>query len=409
MLFLSDEHMQHGLTDPWWPAMSVMWCEDWEVYHEWRERVCSGAVLATALAVTALGAPRLWRRQETGLSHTRSNSWDGDTRTPHIGPWSSGALTSGHWTRGHVSRQPAAGNLPVRGRRAPWQPLWTLSETLSAPVRVLSSSCWLTDSNSSLRSGHNCHHCGVRVRYQHHQWAVTVWTQSKQNFQRLLTFQDYQGSNLSRVQLKIWRYIIQIKLLSVNSRWRCRSQVENLNDIETLKLTNFLPWTPRSPVGTWVTWWTTTETSPTSPSTRPRSSASAKMPGSFPTCRSVHFISIHFPLQLYSEHSHSFIRCKQAIHTVIEYPKFVHEHLGKPLGLYWTLSFADTNSGVRVNWGLEKITCSVTVRGDAASIFTMKLFVSNVRTHNRCELLCCLIMTNKLNVLMSLRHCLGKA
>ena len=45
--------------------------------------------------------------------------------------------------------------------------------------------------------------------------------------------------------------------------------------------------------------------------------------------------------------------------------------------------------------------------GDAASIFTMKLFVSNVRTHNRCELLCCLIMTNKLNVLMSLRHCLG--
>ena len=158
----------------------------------------------------------------------------------------------------------------------------------------------------------------------------------------------------SRVQLKIWRYIIQIKLLSVNSRWRCRSQVENLNDIETLKLTNFLPWTPRSPVGTWVTWWTTTETSPTSPSTRPRSSASAKMPGSFPTCRSVHFITIHFPLQLYSEHSHSFIRCKQAIHTVIEYPKFVHEHLGKPLGLYWTLSFADTNSGVRVNWGLRR-------------------------------------------------------
>lgn len=150
------------------------------------------------------------------------------------------------------------------------------------------------------------------------------------------------------------RYIIQIKLLSVNPRWRCRSQVENLNDIETLKLTNFPPWTPRSPVGTWVTWWTTTETSPTSPSTRPRSSASAKMPGSFPTCRSVHFISIHFPLQLHSEHSHSFIRCKQAIHTVIEYPKFVHEHLGKPLGLYWTLSFADTNSGVRVNWGLRR-------------------------------------------------------
>ena len=217
MLFLSDEHMQHGLTDPWWPAMSVMWCEDWEVYHEWRERVCSGAVLATALAVTALGAPRLWRRQETGLSHTRSNSWDGDTRTPHIGPWSSGALTSGHWTRGHVSRQQAAGNLPVRGRRAPWQPLWTLSETLSAPVRVLSSSCWLTDSNSSLRSGHNCHHCGVRVRYQHHQWAVTVF------------------NSQSRISNVYWRFkIIRVQIYH-ESNWRFGDTLFKLSSYQSIQ------------------------------------------------------------------------------------------------------------------------------------------------------------------------------
>ena len=78
--------------------------------------------------------------------------------------------------------------------------------------------------------------------------------------------------------------------------------------------------------------------------------------------------------------------------------------------LYWTLSFADTNSGVRVNWGLGRKLhvlpqcAGLGTRGDAGSIFTMKLFVSNARTHNRCELLCYLIMTNKLNVLMSSEH-----
>lgn len=72
------------------------------MYHEWRERVCSGAVLATALAVTALGAPRLWRRQETGLSlsHTRSNSWDGDTRTHRpLEQRSTDQWTLDTWTR----------------------------------------------------------------------------------------------------------------------------------------------------------------------------------------------------------------------------------------------------------------------------------------------------------------------
>ena len=178
MLFLSDEHMQHGLTDPWWPAMSVMWCD-----HSVRTEKCitSGErESARGLSWPPHWLSLHWARPASGGDRRQAWAWAtlgptvGTETLAHIGPWSSGALTSGHWTRGHVSRQPAAGNLPVRGRRAPWQPLWTLSETLSAPVRVLSSSCWLTDSNSSLRFGHNCHHCGVRVRYQHQQWAVTV-------------------------------------------------------------------------------------------------------------------------------------------------------------------------------------------------------------------------------------------
>ena len=342
-----------------------------------------------------------------------------ETHTTH--PSGPGALTSVHWTRGHVSRgQPVSKFASQRTKKL----LNSHCERYlkHCPLRsefYLAAVGWLTlTRRSSLPSRHNCHrhHCGVRVipALTVSKWQCSSF--SKQIVQRLLTFEAYQGSNLSRVQLKIWRYIIQIKLLSVNSRWRCRSQVENLNDKETLKLTNFLPWTPTSEVRTRVIWWTTTGTSPTSRSTRPRSSASAKMPGYFPTCRLVQ--STYFSV------SHSI----PVIVTVIQisYIYIVSQGASKPFTLcIWvtqvcpwtfrkairpllnsTLCFADTNSGVRVNWGLEKITCSVTVRGDAASIFTMKLFVSNVRTHNRCELLCCLIMTNKLNVLMSSEHCL---
>ena len=184
--------------------------------------------------------------------------------------------------------------------------------------------------------------------------------------------------------------------------------MENLNDIETPRLTNFLPWTRTSPVWTWVTWSTTTETSPACPSTRPLSSASAKMPGSFPTCRYVHFIFIHFPLQLY-EWSY----CGQT--TFIEFHKVQasHSHCHwvsqvcpwtfrkaiKPLLnsiLCWHKQWSKGQLGTGV-----KITCSVTqgwAGGGCCQHLTMKLFVSNVRTHNRCEILCCLIMTNKLNV-----------
>lgn len=93
----------------------------------------------------SLGAPRLGR-DSRGLSHTRSNSWDGDTHTPHIG----GALTSGHWTRGHVSRQPAREFASQRTEELRDSHCERYLKHCPLRSQFYLAAVWLTDSNSSL-------------------------------------------------------------------------------------------------------------------------------------------------------------------------------------------------------------------------------------------------------------------
>ena len=193
MLALSDEHMQSG------PLMDAQQLRVvWEVYHE-SERLCSRAVLDTA-AVTGRAPPPV-ETVQASLGPTVGT----ETHTTH--PSGPGALTSVHWTRGHVSRgQPVSKFASQRTKKL----LNSHCERYlkHCPLRsefYLAAVGWLTlTCRSSLRSRHNCHrhHCGVRVipALTVSKWQCSSF--SKQIFKRLLTFEAYQGSNLSRVQLK---------------------------------------------------------------------------------------------------------------------------------------------------------------------------------------------------------------
>ena len=292
MLFLSDEHMQSGpmmpsyvgsISDVVWGLRSVSRVE--------RARVCSGAVLARQGCCH-------WARPASGET---VGAWA--TLGPTVGTETlthltsaPGALTSGHWTRGHVSRQPAREFASQRTEELRDSHCGRYLKHCPLRSQFYLAAVWLTDSNSSLAPD-------IIVIIAECESDTSITSEQVTVFNIQIEIENvYWRFKIIRVQIYHefnWRFRDTLfKLSSCQSIQgeECRSQVENLNEIETLKLTNFLPWTRTSQVWTWATWSTTTETSPASPSTRPLSSASAKMPGSFPTCRSVHFIFHSFPV-----------------------------------------------------------------------------------------------------------------
>ena len=175
MLLLSDEHTQSGGSNPWCPAPDLWWCEDWEVkcITSGESLPCSGPVLDTAAAAVTGPAPPL---------ETAAGAWPLATLCPTVGkethtahPAISGALTSGHWTRGHVCQETASQQFASQRTEELGDSSHCECYLKHYSLRsefYLAAVSWLTDSNSSLFAADTIVILVERVRVIP---ALTVW------------------------------------------------------------------------------------------------------------------------------------------------------------------------------------------------------------------------------------------